>query len=310
MFFQMLVGISGSGKSTYAHYMKNMFVEPVEIVSSDSIREELYGDESIQGDANKVFRIMLARTKQYLGEGKSVIYDATNLSDRHRINLLKELKDYDCAKLCHVLIVDPRECSNNQKLRSRMVSDEVIYRQVQQFRPPHISEGWDGITMDVYAPENESVYLDYFIKRMTAFDQHNPHHSLNLNAHCLKAFRESKKFYDDKISAAAMWHDFGKLMTQTFDDRRVAHYYSHENVSAYYYLLFEAESITLSSVSTVSQDATIEDNRYNYLDVAWLISHHMDFYKDEKYLEKIRRRIGDEMFTKLRKLHECDERAH
>ena len=33
MFFQMLVGISGSGKSTYAHYMKNTFLEPVEIVS-------------------------------------------------------------------------------------------------------------------------------------------------------------------------------------------------------------------------------------------------------------------------------------
>ena len=305
-----MVGISGSGKTTYAHYMKNLFMEPVEIVSSDSIREELYGDESIQGDANKVFRIMLARTKQYLGEGKSVIYDATNLSDRRRMNLLKELKKYDCAKLCHVLIVDPRECSINQRLRSRMVSDEVIYRQVQQFRPPHISEGWDGITMDVYVPEDESVYLDYFIKRMTAFDQHNPHHSLSLNAHCLKAYNESKKFYDDKISAAAMWHDFGKLMTQTFDDRRVAHYYSHENVSAYYYLLFEAESITLSSISTVSKDAIIEDDRYSYLDVAWLISHHMDFYKDEKYLEKIRSRIGDEMFTKLRKLHECDERAH
>lgn len=309
MFFQMLVGISGSGKSTYAHYMKNLFMEPVEIVSSDSIREELYGDESIQGDANKVFRIMLARTKQYLGEGKSVIYDATNLSDRRRMNLLKELKKYDCAKLCHVLIVDPRECSNNQKLRSRMVSDEVIYRQVQQFRPPHISEGWDGITMDVYVPEDESVYLDYFIKRMTAFDQHNPHHSLSLNAHCLKAFNESKKFYDDKISAAAMWHDFGKLMTQTFDDRRVAHYYSHENVSAYYYLLFEAESITLEDVNTIYADKS-NDDRYSYLDVAWLISHHMDFYKDEKYLEKIRSRIGDEMFIKLRKLHECDERAH
>ena len=309
MFFQMLVGLSGSGKTTYAHYMKNLFMEPVEIVSSDSIREELYGDESIQGDANKVFRIMLARTKQYLGEGKSVIYDATNLSDRRRINLLKELKGYDCAKLCHVLIVDPRMCSENQKLRSRMVSDEVIYRQVQQFRPPHISEGWDGITMDVYVPEDESVYLDYFIKRMTAFDQHNPHHSLSLNAHCLKAFNESKKFYDDKISAAAMWHDFGKLMTQTFDDRRVAHYYSHENVSAYYYLLFEAESITLCDVSAVYADES-NDDRYRYLDVAWLISHHMDFYKDEKYLEKIRSRIGDEMFTKLRKLHECDERAH
>ena len=308
-FFLCMVGISGSGKTTYAHYMKNMFVEPVEIVSSDSIREELYGDESIQGDANKVFRIMLARTKQYLGEGKSVIYDATNLSDRRRINLLKELKGYDCAKLCHVLIVDPRECSNNQKLRSRMVSDEVIYRQVQQFRPPHLSEGWDAITMDVYAPEDESVYLDYFIKRMTAFDQHNPHHSLSLNAHCLKAFNESKQFNDDKISAAAMWHDFGKLMTQTFDDRRVAHYYSHENVSAYYYLLFEAESITLNMISEVYYEES-HDHRYDYLDVAWLIAHHMDFYKDEKYLDKIRKRVGEKLFSKLYYVHECDERAH
>lgn len=309
MFFLCLVGISGSGKTTYAHYMKNTFLEPVEIVSSDSIREELYGNESIQGDANKVFRIMLARTKQYLGEGKSVIYDATNLSDRRRMNLLKELKKYDCAKLCHVLIVDPRECSKNQKLRSRVVSNEVIYRQVQQFRPPHLSEGWDGITMDVYAPVKEEEYLTYFIEKARDFDQHNPHHSLNLNDHLLRASNFARRYKDAKVFAAAAWHDFGKLMTQTFDNDKVAHYYSHENVSAYYYLLFEASSINLCDVSTVYADES-NNHRYDYLDVAWLIAHHMDFFKDEKYLEKIKERIGVVMFNRLRMLHECDERAH
>ena len=309
MFFQMLVGISGSGKTTYANYMKNTFLEPVEVVSSDSIREELYGDESIQGDANKVFRIMLARTKLYLSEGKSVIYDATNLSDRRRINLLKELKNYNCSKLCHVMIVDPRMCSENQKLRERHVSDEVIYRQVQQFRPPHISEGWDAITMDVYAPEDEKKYLEYFIKKARDFDQHNPHHSYTLNDHLQKAFKESIKYMDDKVSAAAAWHDFGKLMTQTFDNDKVAHYYSHENVSAYYYLLFEANTINLNDVLTVYADES-NDCKYNYLDVAWLIAHHMDFFKDEKYLKKVRDRVGDELFTKLYKVHDCDERAH
>lgn len=309
MFFQMLVGISGSGKTTYAHYMKNTFLEPVEIVSSDSIREELYGDESIQGNPNKVFRIMLARTKRYLGEGKSVIYDATNLSDRRRINFLKELKGYDCAKLCHVIIVDPRMCSENQKLRERQVSDEVIYRQVQQFRPPHISEGWDGITMDIYAPEDEKKYLKYFIEKARDFDQHNPHHSYTLNDHLQKAFKESIKYMDDKVSAAAAWHDFGKLMTQTFDNDKVAHYYSHENVSAYYYLLFEANTINLNEVLTVYADES-NDCKYNYLDVAWLIAHHMDFFKDEKYLKKVRDRVGDELFTKLYKVHECDVKAH
>jgi len=308
-FFLCMVGISGSGKSTYAHYIKNTFLEPVEIVSSDSIREELYGDESIQGDANKVFRIMLARTKQYLDEGKSVIYDATNLSDRRRINLLKELKKYDCAKLCHVLIVDPRECSKNQTLRSRVVSDEVIYRQVQQFRPPHISEGWDGITMDIYAPKSEKQYLNHLYKMALEVDQHNPHHSLTIGKHNYQAYINSIQYLDDKVSAAAAWHDFGKLMTQTFDDDKVAHYYSHENVSAYYYLLFEASSITLEDVNTIYADKS-NDDRYDYLDVAWLIAHHMDFYKDYKYLEKLCSRVGAELFNKLCKLHECDERAH
>lgn len=309
MFFQMLVGISGSGKSTYAHYMKNTFLEPVEIVSSDSIREELYGDESIQGNPNKVFRIMLARTKRYLGEGKSVIYDATNLSDRRRINFLKELKGYDCAKLCHVMIVDPRMCSENQKLRERHVSDEVIYKQVKEFRPPHISEGWDAITMDVYAPEDEKRYLAHLYKMTLEIDQHNPHHSLTIGEHNYQAYINSIQYFDDKVSAAAAWHDFGKLMTQTFDNDKVAHYYSHENVSAYYYLLFEANSITLEDVNTIYANKS-NDDRYSYLDVAWLIAHHMDFFKDEKYLKKVRERVGDELFTKLYKVHDCDERAH
>ena len=309
MFFQMLVGISGSGKSTYAHYMKNMFLEPTEVVSSDAIRGELYGDESIQGDPNKVFCIMLARTKQFLSEGKSVIYDATNLSDKRRINFLKQIEGFDCPKLCHELIVDPRMCSENQKLRARQVSDEVIYRQVKQFRPPHISEGWDGITMDIYAPEGEKKYLKYFIDKMENFDQHNPHHSLSLNSHLKKAFIESIEYMDDKISAEAAWHDFGKLFTQTFDNDKVAHYYSHENVSAYYYLLFEAESIDFNQASKIYLDKS-NDDRYEYLDVAWLIAHHMDFFKDEKYLEKVRARVGYELFAKLKKLHECDLKAH
>lgn len=307
MFFLMLVGISGSGKSTYAHYIKNIFLEPTEVVSSDAIRGELYGNESIQGDPNKVFRIMLARTRQFLGEGKSVIYDATNLSDKRRINFLKQIKDFDCPKFCHVLIVDPRMCSENQKLRARQVSNEVIYKQVKQFRPPHISEGWDGITMDVYAPEDEKRYLNHLYKMSLEVDQHNPHHSLTVGKHNYQAYVSSIQYFDDKISAAAAWHDFGKLMTQTFDDDKVAHYYSHENVSAYYYLLFEAESISLNAIPCCDK---ANYNRYDYLDVAWLIAHHMDFFKDEKYLEKVRARVGYELFDKLKKLHDCDLKAH
>ena len=48
----VLVGLPGSGKSTYANKIKNAI-----LCSSDKVREELYGDENIQGDKQKVFRI-------------------------------------------------------------------------------------------------------------------------------------------------------------------------------------------------------------------------------------------------------------
>lgn len=47
-----LVGLSGSGKSTFSKSIIEL-VKPIEVFSSDKIREELYGDESIQGKPQK-----------------------------------------------------------------------------------------------------------------------------------------------------------------------------------------------------------------------------------------------------------------
>lgn len=46
MAFYMLVGVSGSGKSTYARLLQKTQGTDVKIFSSDDIREELYGDAS------------------------------------------------------------------------------------------------------------------------------------------------------------------------------------------------------------------------------------------------------------------------
>lgn len=50
----MLVGIPGSGKSTYADKLVKDNPEII-VHSSDKLREELYGDSSIQGDNGKLF---------------------------------------------------------------------------------------------------------------------------------------------------------------------------------------------------------------------------------------------------------------
>ena len=98
--------------------------------------------------------------------------------------------------------------------------------------------------------------------------------------------------YDATVVNATMLHDFGKVYTQTFDEKGVAHYYNHENVSAYFYFLLTCG---------ISKEA---------IDTSWLIAHHMDFFKGEQYMKKLRARVPEYLYTALEQLHDCDLKAH
>ena len=88
--FNMLIGISGSGKSSIANSLAK---EKTIIISSDGIREQLFGNESIQGDPNQIFTLMRDGAIKALSDDLSVIYDATNLVRKHRIATLNYIKN-------------------------------------------------------------------------------------------------------------------------------------------------------------------------------------------------------------------------
>ena len=81
----VLVGLPGSGKSSYAEQFKavdDAICTGVTVIhSSDAIRKELFGDESSQEDNARVFDLMRKRTTEDLKAGKTVIYDATNVTE-------------------------------------------------------------------------------------------------------------------------------------------------------------------------------------------------------------------------------------
>ena len=130
------VGISGSGKSTY---FKG---RGIDVVSSDSIRKELFGDESCQNDPKLVFELAHNRVRETLESGKDVVFDATNVSKWARDELMKAVPA-GVKKVCILFLVGPEEALARQKKRARQVPEDVVIRQ------------WDTMLSDLKFIPNE-----------------------------------------------------------------------------------------------------------------------------------------------------------
>ena len=107
--FVAIVGHNGSGKSTLAKMLKEGN-DNIVIVSSDAVRAELLGDENDQSRNGEVFNEVHKRIISSLKEGKDVIYDATNLSYKRRINFLKTISHLNVYKKCIVVLASYERC--------------------------------------------------------------------------------------------------------------------------------------------------------------------------------------------------------
>ena len=77
-------GLPGSGKSTKAEEFKRFYGESVEVVSTDAIREEVFGDIHTQEHNTEVFNIAYKRIKEFSETKEVVIFDATNTTMKSR----------------------------------------------------------------------------------------------------------------------------------------------------------------------------------------------------------------------------------
>ena len=290
--FIMLIGLPACGKSTWArHYAKN---HPRSVVlSSDAIREELYGDESIQGDNNLIFGKMRSRTIQELRNGNDVVYDATNIAYKDRKGILNSIKsDLPYVWTRAIVFATPVEvCKEWNHKRARSVPDFVYDKMLHRWQTPFDGEGFKSI--EVVNPAlntyNPLQYMKDITEKVKAFgDQKNPHHTLSLFEHCQKCVEIAFADYGSNFPVvAAVIHDFGKIYTQSFDESGVAHYYQHENYSAHLALAMGFQ-----------------------LEVAQLVNYHMLPYAYKGGEATWRARLGEELWKKIEMLHDCDVRAH
>lgn len=137
----LLIGLPGSGKSTLAErHAKNR--KHVVIVSSDKIREELYGNEATQGDNNKIFSLVRERAEEALRNCKDIIIDATNLTVKDRSVYFDIAVTYDATVTGILFDIPVEECKRRNLKRDRVVPDFVYAKMIGRYEQPQLSEGF------------------------------------------------------------------------------------------------------------------------------------------------------------------------
>lgn len=155
----ILCGIPGSGKSTWARQQEGT------VISTDGIRGELFGDESMQYSdrflreqgydpaamserqkagacSQKVFSIAKRRATEAIRKG-DVYFDATNISPKGRLSLLEGIP-HDRA-FADVADVPLSVAMKRNAKRERHVPEEVIRMMHGRFVMPSEEEGFSAV---------------------------------------------------------------------------------------------------------------------------------------------------------------------
>jgi len=127
----VLVGASGSGKSTFAR----AHFKPTEIVSSDFCRGLVSDDENDQAATKDAFEVLHFIGAKRLAAGRLTVVDATNVQSEARTPLVALARAYHCLPVAIVFDVPEKLCQERNRHRAdRDFGSHVIRQQTQQLR--------------------------------------------------------------------------------------------------------------------------------------------------------------------------------
>ncbi|MGH9288572.1 MAG: polynucleotide kinase-phosphatase [Acidimicrobiales bacterium] len=127
----VLIGASGSGKSTFAsrHFL------PTEVLSSDFCRGLVADDENDQSATGPAFEVLHFIAGKRLDAGRLTVVDATNVQREARAPLVELARAHDVLPVAIVFDMPERVCEERNAARpDRDFGPHVLRRQRQQLR--------------------------------------------------------------------------------------------------------------------------------------------------------------------------------
>jgi predicted kinase len=140
----LLIGPPGSGKSTFAR-QRIVHNPNLQLISTDQIRERLYGHAEIQGDWVEIESIIRAQISTAIAQGKPIIYDATNCNRADRIAFLQNFTQFPHIFWVALQLQAPVSlCKQRNQQRDRQVPEHIIETMAYQLQtePPTRAEGF------------------------------------------------------------------------------------------------------------------------------------------------------------------------
>lgn len=303
----IMIGIPGSGKTRYAK--TGLSTDNTVYLSSDDIRVAMFGFED-QTHNTEVFERMKRETLIALKNGFDVIYDATNLSKKHRSDIIKrakmceaEVNAYLCCTPINIIL------ERNLTRQERQIPWDKLIQMIQSIEPPMYYEGFDNIYLIDGGMYNDIYDYNFLIKDCVGYKQDNPHHFETLEEHIKAVVKRAEELGEDLKShadaevlrQAARCHDFGKLYTKTFNDKKKYFvYYGHDKVSTYLFMCHVRKQNFIDDFNRVR----LSDSSYQ---IGALILNHMEWYRREDMTPIKEMFNDDDLYHLLELLHEADQ---
>ncbi|MEU2420773.1 polynucleotide kinase-phosphatase [Streptomyces sp. NPDC007851] len=128
----VLVGASGSGKSTFAR----RHFKPTEVISSDFCRGLVADDENDQSASKDAFDVLHYIAGKRLAAGRRTVVDATSVQQDSRRQLIDLARQYDVLPVAIVLDVPEEVCVERNAARADRTDlpRRVVQRHIRELR--------------------------------------------------------------------------------------------------------------------------------------------------------------------------------